>query len=250
MRAVLLFPIILAGVLFAGSANAESESVSSGQSDVMKPRESAPPVPQPTRWYAGYAIGAATLDGPNDITFNGQTNDYYNSIGYYESARSTWWAMGEVKAYVVYRVNRHIDAEVGFTTGYEKTSATYRDFSGHTVWSGRAYHVQVLHVATLLRPVPEGFANGMFFKLGGGISTLNVDKSLTGNAPSLASISAGDRTEIDGSSTGVGWLAGIGFDFRTGRVGAVRLEFNSVQRVGGTSYKKNAINVGYQVNFD
>ena len=55
--------------------------------------------------------------------------------------------------------------------------------------------------------------------------------------------------EGDGVSRGFGTLFGFGFDFKTGKVGAIRLEVNHYFRLGGTRYEKSALDLGYQVNF-
>jgi hypothetical protein len=78
---------------------------------------------------------------------------------------------------------------------------------------------------------------------------LEIRKTVTGTAPNLTTVAAGDNMSGDGFSEGVGPLVAFGFDFRTGKAGAIRLEFNRFFMVGGTKYSLDSLNLGYHVNF-
>jgi hypothetical protein len=85
----------------------------------------------------------------------------------------------------------------------------------------------------------------LYFKLGGHSSELKVSKTVTGTAANLGTIAAGDRLPYDGVSRGYGTLFGVGFDFKTARFGAVRLEWSQFNKLGGTPYIKRSLNIGY-----
>lgn len=80
-------------------------------------------------------------------------------------------------------------------------------------------------------------------------SKLKAMTTLNGQPMDINAIGLGDSIPINGTHKGGGTLFGIGFDFRAGGAAAVRLEWNRYNRLGGTSYGKYSLNVGYQFNF-
>jgi hypothetical protein len=103
-------------------------------------------------------------------------------------------------------------------------------------------------MSALVRP-EYGYGHVMFLRLGAHLSQMDVTRTVTGNPANVEALATGDHIPEDGTSTGMGVLVGFGFDFRTAKVGAIRLEVNRLNGLGGTKYRKEALNLGYQVNF-
>ncbi|MDO8990938.1 MAG: hypothetical protein Q7U91_15040 [Sideroxyarcus sp.] len=245
MRKVLLFPLLWA--VLVNSACAEVDLGSTEKPVDATSTDGVRTIPAVSKWYAGGAIGFADVYDwwypRSDVV-----DDYYQSVGYYHTGGSSWPLMREEKLYFAYRMREYMDVEFGYSQSDMKTAETYT--SGvNTVWSKRDITFHALYVSALLRP-EEGYGHKFYLKLGGHISQSVISKSVTGNAPNLVAIAAGDRLPEDGTSSGVGGLMGIGVDIRTGKVGAIRLELNRLYRVGGTSICKDAFNLGYQFNFE
>ncbi len=153
-----------------------------------------------------------------------------------------------------YRQQDYMDVELGWSwfESYHKTR--YLNFaSGSQVTTKRTFSADALYLSALFRPEVSGYGRGLYFKLGAHISRMKITKdALTGynvSQATLNTIAAGDNMAGDGVSWGVGPLIGLGFDFRTGKVGAVRLELDKYFRLGGTSYGVASLNLGYLGNF-
>lgn len=242
MRKVLLFPLLW--VVLVASAHAEVDLNPAGKPVDAMSTESARPNPAVSKWYIGGAIGIGDI---NDW-WRSQTTveNYYLSKGYYNTGGSFWNLMGEGKVYTAYRAREFMDVEFAYTLSDVTLSETYQN-GGNTIWSKRDVTIHALSASALLRP-EEGFGHLLYLKFGGHLSQLQISKRVTGSPANLNTIAAGDNMPEDGISTGVGGLIGIGLDIRTGKVGAIRMELNRLYRVGGTSMRKDAFNLGYQIN--
>ncbi len=233
MKGLLLLIFVLS--VFSISAYAEDVPFSASQTTN---------VPKIKKWYFGGALGLADMGG-----WDAKPNrDYYNSLGYYHTGGSSWLFMAEVKFYGGYRMRDYMDVEMGFAHSETQNSDTFENGT-NIVWSRRKTQAQALHLAALFRPPYDGYGHGLFLKLGGHVSQLQVNRSVTGNPSNLNAIAAGDHIPEDGSSTGFGPLFGFGFDFRTGKVGAIRLAIDHYYRLGGTSHQKDSVNLGYHGSF-
>jgi len=242
MRKVLLAPLLW--VVLVASAHAEVDLDSADKPADATSAEGVRIIPAASKWYAGGAVGFADI---NDWWYSqNAVDDYYRSRGYYHTGGSFWNLMGEGKIYAAYRAREFMDAEFAYTLSDVTLSETYQNGS-NTVWSKRDVTIHALSASALLRP-EEGYGHKLYLKLGAHLSQLQISKRVTGSPANLNSIAAGDNMPEDGISTGVGGLIGIGLDIRTGKVGAIRMELNRLYRVGGTSIRKDAFNVGYQVN--
>jgi hypothetical protein len=212
-------------------------------------------------WYAGGAVGFSQLTGWDDAS--NASDAYYKTYGYgtYSDMPHGWIqaiindffakVAFEGTIYGGYRPLNFLDIELGYTGDYRWSSTNdYKNYStGDTIKSRRQIKFQALYVSTSIRPFPEGRGHGLYFKLGGHASELNVSKDITGTPSNLGTIAAGDNLPIDGTSRGYGSLYGIGFDFKTAKTGAVRLEWSHYNKLGGTDYGKSSLNIGYQGNF-
>lgn len=197
------------------------------------------------KWYVGVAYGFGTLSAPIDRT---SVDNYYQTLGYVHTGGSGWEILTGGKLYAGYRMRDFMDVEFGLSGTSMNLSSTYRNSAGGTIWSKRQIETGALYVAALFRPT-YGYGHFMFAKLGAHSSTLGVSKSVTGTAANVNSIAAGDNLPLDGTSDGYGPLLGVGFDFGTGRVGAVRLDMDYYYKIGGTSYTAAFVNIGYHGNF-
>lgn len=249
---------LLVFIGFIAEADSSSETgINEPPIDVVKK------IPPAKKWYAGATTGFGLGGGLNTRPLY----DYYNSMGYSLSVNSSsgnfvadlytdmitalfngdLW-VGEVKVYTANRMRDYMDVEFGYSRSGQTISDYEWQSSGNTVSSKRELTAHALYATALLRP-PEGYGHFLYLKAGGHLSALQVSKSVTGNAPNLDIIAAGDRLPDDGTSTGIGTLVGIGADFRTGNFGAIRMELNRSDRVGGTDFEKITFNIGYQVNY-
>lgn len=242
MRPVILFSLLW--VLMVNSAHAEVDLDSAGKQTEAMSQEGVRPIPAESKWYIGEAVGIGDI---NDWWYS-QTvvDDYYQSKGYYNSGGSFWNLMIEGKVYTAYRARTFMDVEFAYSLSDVTFSETYQSGS-NTIWSKRDVTIHALSASALLRP-EEGYGHLLYLKFGGHLSQLQVSKRVTGSPANLNTIAAGDNMPEDGISTGVGGLIGIGVDIRTGKVGAIRLELSRMYRVGGTSIRKDAFNLGYQIN--
>ena len=242
MRRLLLLVLLIV----AGSASAEVDSNSSAKQLDATPTEGLKTIAPISKGYVGGTRGFGLLDGWN----TDPVDYYYYTKGYSsDGASRNDVNMYEWNIYSGYRLRDFMDVELGYSKNDSDTWIKYTNYSGGNIMSSRKIKIQALYVATLLRPKSTGFGHGFYFKLGLHASQFEIEKSVTGNAANLNTIAAGDIMAGDGRNRGVGSLIGIGFDFRTGSVGALRLEANRYYGLGGTSYTKNSLNVGYQFNF-
>lgn len=233
-------------VLLAVSSSvfAEAGSNSATKVDAM-PVEEVQAARPANKWYVGATFGPASLLGW-DWKY---IDDYYYSIGYnHDPGWFNYDSMRDWNIYAGYRLRDFLDVEVGYSNNNERRRRAYYDFTNDVV-SSRHILAQALYVTALYRPIGSGRSHGLYFKLGGHVSELAISKSVTGTPANLSTIAAGDNYPVDGTFRGFGTLFGLGFDFRTGNVGAVRLEMNRYYRLGGTAFGKAALNVGYSLNF-
>ncbi len=210
-------------------------------------------VPPVDRWYAGGSIGVAYLRGwdPSAMDSYYQSRGYVNVGGLFGAwMMDTRKAAGEVKVYGGYRPLDFMDVEVGYSsTGDWESGATYSNFVSAGQQVHQRFSAKALYVSASFRPVSRGYGHGLFLKAGVHASELKAMTTLNGQPMDVNAIGLGDRIPSNGTHRGGGALLGIGFDFRTGTVGAVRLEANHYNRLGGTSFDKNSLNVGFHANF-
>lgn len=245
LRRLLLLQFVL--LLFPCSACAEHHLDDAITQDDTTTPEIVKDSPRIKKWYAGANVGIADLE---NFQFDDKpVRNYYNSIGYYSTGSSSWLCMQQGKIYAGYRMLDFMNVELGYSNSYERFSKTYTKGSGETVWSRRAIEVQALYVSALLKPFYETFVDGPYLKLGAHASHFKVKNTVDGSAANLNTIASGDSMPIDGTSGGVGALAGIGVDFRTGKIGAIRLEGSFYNRVGGTPYRMRSLTVGFHAKF-
>ncbi len=205
------------------------------------------------KWYAGGAIGAARLRGWDHTAMD----NYYQSRGYVNiSGLFGAWMMnpnrttGEMKIYAGYRPIDFLDVEIGYTaTGDWEYGATYSNFTSASQQVHQRFSAKALHLSASFRPVPRGYGHGLFLKAGLHESELKAMTTLNGQPMDINAIGLGDRIPANGTYRGGGTLFGIGFDFRTGSVGAVRVELDRYNRLGGTSFGKNSLDVGFHATF-
>lgn len=245
MRKMLLFPLLW--VVLVASAHAE---VDLGQ--ISKPAdamlaEGDRGISAPSKWYAGFTVGFGRLAGWSTES----VDSYYQSIGYHNRGQSMGdKALEEVKIYAARRLRDSLDVELSYTYATNWNGVNWSKYSSWSGWpnneivSERRFIAQVLSLSALLRP----FEGKLFFRGGLHASEFEIRKTVTGTPANLNAIAAGDQMYGDGVSRGFGTLVGLGFDFRTGKAGAIRLELNHHFRLGGTSYEKTALNLGYSFN--
>ncbi len=258
MRKVLLFPLLW--IVFISSAYAEAESNSAAE-PVDATSMEVKTAPAIRKWYAGGAIGLAVLTGGRDTT--PASDAYYKTYGYSNRARIPHGWFGQMftdlydavafegKIYGGYRLLDFLDVELGYTrdNNWYSKHEYYNYTTGDHIESSRRIKAQALYLSASLRPFPEGYGHGLYFKLGGHSSELNISNTVTGTPANLNTIAAGDILPDDGTSRGYGSLYGLGYDFRTAKYGAVRLEWSHFNKLGGTSYGKSSVNIGYHGNF-
>jgi hypothetical protein len=197
------------------------------------------------KWYAGATVGPAYLQGWDWDN----VGLYYGSIGYHLDIGSyDYDIMVDGNIYAGYRLRSFLDAEVGYSGNNKDLRREYyhRYDSSITVVSRHRIKAETLYVTALYRPIDDG---RMYFKLGAHGSRLRITKKLTGTPANLSTIAAGDNYPGNGTFTGFGKLIGMGFDFRTGNAGAIRLEMNRYYGLGGTEFGKIAVNLGYSLYF-
>ena len=254
MRKVLLFPWLW--VALVNSAHAEIDFNSKEKPADAMSAEMPRTVPATRNWYAGGAIGASWLTGydttnANDAYYHSQGYDFYDDVPHghikdviNEEFQKVSW---EGKVYGGYKLQSYMDVEMGYTRNDNWTPTNdYKNYSTNdTIKSERRIRAQAIYASVSFRPIQEGRGHGLYFKLGGHSSELKVSKTVTGTAANLGTIAAGDNLPYDGVSRGYGTLFGVGFDFKTARFGAVRLEWSQFNKLGGTPYLKRSLNIGY-----
>ncbi len=197
------------------------------------------------KWYAGGGYSVGALSGTISYA---PVNSYYQSIGYFYTGGSYPQAMAGGRLYAGRRMDESLDLELGVWSTSMDNSSNYQNNVGNTVVSTRTVNASALSFSALLHPAEE-YGHMLFFRVGMHFSQLSAKKSVTGTPANLGAIAAGDQLWIDSPSRGLGLLAGIGLDFKTGKVGAVRLEYCHFYRLGGTTYGEDLINVGFHGNF-
>jgi hypothetical protein len=239
--------LLLVLVVCCGYANAEVELDTGPKPvDARSMAEGAAGVPAKD-WYMGASFGVGQLTGWNSDA----VATYYRSNGYgSRSTASSENSMQEVKFYAGNHARDFMDIEFGASFGQNfggpAWSRYYSTRGTGEITSTRAFNTYVLYAATTFMPVN---ARWVHIKLGAHLSQLEIVKTVTGSAPNLTAIAAGDNMSGDGVSAGGGPLIALGFDFRTGKAGAIRLELNRYFMIGGTSYSLDSLNLGYHVNF-
>ena len=254
MRWLLVSFVLLA---VSSSVFAEADSNSVTKIDAMT-TEKARTIRPARNWYAGGAIGLSYLTGWDDAA---ATNAY--PVGYHIDSHPETifiWDMSkyvyeiiswEGKIYGGYRLLDYLDVEMGYTRNDNwNPTRNYVNYStGDTIKSERRIHAQALYASVSLRPISEGRGHGLYVKLGGHYSEFKASKTVTGTPANLSTIAAADNLPYDGTFHGYGALYGIGFDFKTGRYGAVRLELSHYTKLGGTPFGKSSLNIGYHGGF-
>ncbi len=222
------------------------------QADVMAGEE-AGTTPSTAKWYMGAAAGVAWLRGWDPSTMDSyyQANGYVNISGWFgTSMMDHSRAAGEVKVYGGYRPLDFMDVEIGYVgTGDWEANDTYSNFVTARQEVRQRFSAKALHVSASFRPVRRGYGHGLFLKAGVHASQLSALTTVNGQPLDVNAIGLGDSIPANGTHRGGGALFGVGFDFRTGDVGAVRLEWNRYNRLGGTSFGKNSLDVGFHVDF-
>lgn len=246
MRRLLLRVVCLCVV--SGFARGEEDASPAIQVADTKPIAEVVSSAPVKNWYMGGSIGIGQLAGWS----SGSSAAYYQANGYdYRVSAEAENSMGEVKVYWGKHARDDMDFEVGGSHGTNLGGAPwvrYRQTSGAgDITSTRSFNTYVLYAAASFMPITN--AHWFHIKLGAHFSQLEITKTVTGTAANLNAIAAGDQIPGDGTNTGVGPLLGVGFDFRTGKVGAVRLELSRYFRIGGTSYSHDSLNLGYQINY-
>jgi hypothetical protein len=221
--AVLLLLFFFSGCAFAGDAP-----------------DAALPV---RKWYAGIGLGFGMATEP-DWTV---VDSYYGSQGYLATGGSGLGIMTGLNIYGGYRLREFLDLELGFPGASWNHSTTYTQLIGSgTIWSKRNVYFSALTASALLRPTPD---RGFYLRLGVHSSEYGANKTVTGTVANVNAIAAGDRLPLDTPYRGWGPLLGVGVDFNTSRVGAVRLDYQYFARLAGTSASANLFTVGYHFNF-
>ncbi len=199
------------------------------------------------KWYVGGGISWGNLTQSVDFT---PVDNYYQSLGYFYSGGGNYLqVMTGGRVYVGHRLEDFLDLELGVSATTTDTSRTYKNNAGGTIWSNRTITAAALSLSGLLRP-PEGRGHMLFLRFGAHFSELAAtNKIVNGTPANIGTIAAGDRMALDAAPTGFGPLLGIGLDFRTGRHGAVRLEYCHFYRLGGTSYDEDVMNLGFHGYF-
>jgi hypothetical protein len=241
-----LLLLVVSLFIVSGFANAEVD-LNSATLSVDATSAEALKATQPERsWYAGATLGYALLEGWDSYP----VTSYYFSKGYYRRDSSVEDSvMHEWNVYTGYRFQEHVDIEMGFSKSGSSTRIDFESWSNEKIRSVRWLRSRAIYLATLLRPAARRSKAGFYFKFGLHASQFEIEKSVSGTPANLGTIAAGDKMENDGMNFGFGALVGLGFDIRIGDAGAVRLEINHYDRLGGTSYNKNGLNFGYQANF-
>lgn len=242
MRKMLLVPLLW--VVLVASAHAEVDLGSPDKSVDATSAEGDQVVPAPSKWYAGFTVGGGRLAGW-DMR---QVDACYQSIGYTKSDESLdFRAMQELKFYAARRLRDTVDVEFGYSYATNLGGDNWSRYNSgsNQVTSTRRIKIHVLSASALFRPA----AGKLYFRGGVHASEFATRKTVTGNPANLNTIAAGDQMYGDGVSHGFGTLVGLGFDFRTGKAGAIRVELNHHFRLGGTRYEKSALNFGYHFNF-
>lgn len=227
----------------SGSVLAEAGSSSATTVEAI-PREEVRTVRPVKKWYAGATVGPAYLQGWDwdNVAL------YYDSIGYSECCSWDKDIMKDGNIYAGYRLRSFLDVEVGYSGNNKELRRAFYDRYNYKneVVSWHRIKAQTLYVTALYRPIDDG---RMYFKLGAHGSRLRITKKVTGTQADVSTIAAGDNYPGNGTFTGFGKLIGMGFDFRTGKAGAIRLEMNRYYGLGGTAFGKIALNLGYSLYF-
>lgn len=200
-------------------------------------------VPPVKKWYAGIGLGFGSATEPDWTS----VDNYYGSQGYLATGGSGLGIMTGFNIYGGYRLRELLDIELGLSGADWNQSTTYTQLIGNgTVWSKRNVYFSALTASALLRPTPR---RGLYFRLGVHSSEYGATKTVTGTVANVNTIAAGDRLPLDTPYRGWGPLLGVGVDFNTGRVGAVRLDYQYFARLAGTSASANLLTVGYLFKF-
>ncbi len=210
-------------------------------------------------WYVGFGVGFGELRGWD----RGVVDNYYSSAGYSPDTAPGWLNFGsdiyqyfwkelllDGNVYVGYRLLSFMDVELGYSRDDGRVKNGYKNnVTNVEVWSDRQFTLTSKYAAVLFRPPTDDAAHGLFLKFGRQESRLDISKTVTGAAPNLAALAAGDQAPGDGVSHGTGRLVGVGYDFRMRDGGAIRLQWSEFVNVGGPSFNKVALTLGYLASF-
>lgn len=216
-------------------------------------------------FYVGGAVGLSLLKGW-DV---GAMDGYYILNGYhrdtlrnssnllvwlYDVVRTAFIDSGnqlmlEGNVFMGYRMGKFANLEVGYSRDDNNYTNTYKsDIGSDAVWSKRTFVVRSTYAAILLKPFGAWY-EGVYIKLGRHSSSLDIQKTIWGSPANLSAIAAGDTMPGDGWHSGYGPIVGLGIDISTSHYGAVRVELNRYNHLGGTTYGKSALILGYRGNF-
>lgn len=252
MRASIRCVVMLSSWLFIIClAHADEIPSTAVNQDREMPSKNAQPVAtiKNKKWYFGGTTGLGGIKGEDTTA----VDNYYSSLGYSDKCDCYPGEIGNgLGAFLGYRQQDYMDIELGWSWFESYHKIKYLNYTSQ-ITTKRTFTADALYLSALFRPPVTAYYHGLYVKLGAHISRLEISKDpLTGynvSQATLNTIAAGDNMAGDGISWGVGPLIGLGFDFRTGKVGAVRLEVDRYFRLGGTSYGVGSLNLGYLGNF-